>query len=121
MEKLLFSAPNGYIYAFDEGARQDGQDIEAVYETPWEDLGRRDLVKTVQEFYAVAEGTGRLLITLITRYHESPVSSGSPPAGQRWCGFQYSPKAGGSSCGLKNVGAGGAFMLARPQLKYEVR
>lgn len=118
-DKLLFSAPNGYIYSFDEGASQDGQGIEAIYETPWEDLGRRDLVKTVQEFYAVAEGTGRLLITLITDTMRRRYLVNLPRRAEV---VRLPVFAEGRRFKLRfeNV-AGGGFMLARPQLKYEVR
>ena len=117
--KLLFSAPNGYIYAFDEGAGQDGRGIEAVYETPWEDLGRRDLVKTIQEFYAVAEGTGRILITLITDTMNRRYLVDLPRRAEV---VRLPVFAEGRRFKLRfeNV-AGASFMLARPQLQYEVR
>ena len=118
-DKLLFCAPNGYIYVFDEGVSQDGRDIKAVYETPWEDLGRRDLVKTVQEFYAVAEGTGRVLITLITDTMSRRYIMNLPRKAEV---VRLPVFAEGRRFKLRfeNV-TGGTFMLARPQLKYEVR
>jgi|GEM_PF-1236062 len=117
--RLLFSAPNGYIYAFDEGVSQDGRDIEAVYETPWEDLGRRDLLKTVREFYAVAEGTGRLLVTLITDTMRRRYLLNLPRRAEV---VRLPVYAEGRRFKLRfeNV-AGGSFMLARPQLKYQAR
>ena len=118
-DKLLFSASNGYVYVFDEGASQDGRDIEAVYETPWEDLGRRDLVKTIQEFYAVAEGIGRVSITLITDTMNRRYLMDLPRQAEV---VRLPVFAEGRLFKLRfeNV-AGGTFMLARPQLKYEVR
>lgn len=118
-DRLLFCGQDGYVYAFDEGASYDGRDIEAVYETPWEDLGRRDLTKTLLELYAVAEGTGRLLVTLITDTMQRRYTVDLPrkPEVVRLPVFAEGRRF---KLRFENVG-GSAFMLARPQLKYEMR
>lgn len=117
--RLLFCGPNGYVYAFDEGVDQDGGVIEAVYETPWEDLGRRDLKKTLDELYMVAEGKGRLLLTLITDCMRRRYVVTLPRRAEV---VRLPVFAEGRRFKLRFENAAGAsFTIARPQIRYEVR
>lgn len=118
-DKLLFCAPDGYVYSFDEGTSLDGKNIEAIYETPWEDLGRRDLVKTLQELYVVLEGRGRLLVTLITDTMKRSYVINLPRRAEV---MRLPVFAEGRRFKLRfeNV-AGSWFTITRPQVLYEAR
>lgn len=78
-EQLLFSS-GGQVYVWGQGNTQDGAPIHAYWQTPWTDLGRKDIVKTVTAIYLYGEGVGRVRATLQTenrqKMRESPFPIG---------------------------------------------
>ena len=58
-DKLLFTDSTGYVYTMDGNAVTfDGTNINAYWETPWQDLDAFRVTKTADTLYFYAKGNG---------------------------------------------------------------
>lgn len=76
-DRLLFASGQN-VYVWDEGEDNDGAPIEAFWQTPWTDLGRKDVVKTVTGLYLHGEGSGLIRATLQTEGRQKIRESAFP-------------------------------------------
>lgn len=76
-EQLLF-AGGGEVFIWGEGSGYDGAPLHAYWQTPWTDLGRKDVVKTVTALYLYGEGAGRVRATLQTEGRQKTRESAFP-------------------------------------------
>ena len=56
-DRLLFTDSTGYVYTMDDNASSfDGTNINAYWETPWQDLDAFRVTKTADTLYFYAKG-----------------------------------------------------------------
>lgn len=61
-DKLLFTDATGYVYQMGSGTDFGGDEIEAFWETPFTDLGKKNTVKSADTLYFYASGTGSVQV-----------------------------------------------------------
>jgi len=117
-DKLLFTNATGYVFSINETANTfDGTNINAFWETPWQDLDAFRVTKTADTLYFYAKGNGvmRVDITFDSKTKSKTVTL--TPNGKL---YTLSLNLEGRRFKIKFSNVSGAnFELTQPELTYE--
>lgn len=117
-DKLLFSNSSGYVYAIDSNATSfDGTEIQAFWETPWQDLDAFRVTKTADTLYFYAVGNGMMRVDVSFDNKTKKKNITLTPKGKL---YSIPINLEGRRFRLKfsNI-AGSRFELTEPELTYE--
>ena len=117
-DKLLFTNSAGYVYTMDDSATSfDGTNINAYWETPWQDLDAFRVTKTADTLYFYAKGNGVLRVDIAFDGKTKTKTVTLSPSGKL---HSLSLNLEGRKFKMKfsNV-SGSRFELTQPELTYE--
>lgn len=117
-DKLLFTDSTGYVYTMDGNAVTfDGTNINAHWETPWQDLDAFRVTKTADTLYFYAKGNGIMRVDVTFDGKTKTKSVTLSPSGKL---HSLSLNLEGRRFKMKfsNV-SGSRFELTQPELTYE--
>lgn len=111
-EVILFSSGTDYIYRMESGSSLDGEDIEAVFETPYIPITDIKIRKTFYKHTLYAKTQGLMNITVLPKfdYLQSNANSSEP--------FELSTQAGSAIYGSPLSVYGSAVYGALGQEQY---
>ena len=117
-DTLLFTNASGYVYAIDENATSfDGTNINAFWETPWQDLDAYRVTKTADTLYFYAKGNGVLRVDLTFDNKTKSKTVTLTPSG-KLNPLSFNLEGRRFKLKFSNV-AGSNFELTQPELTYE--
>ena len=117
-DKLLFTDSTGYVYTMDDAATSfDGTNINAYWETPWQDLDAFRVTKTADTLYFYAKGNGIMRVDVTFDGKTKTKNVTLSPSGKL---HSLSLNLEGRRFKMKfsNV-SGSRFELTQPELTYE--
>ena len=117
-DKLLFTDSTGYVYTMDDNAVTfDGTNINAYWETPWQDLDAFRVTKTADTLYFYAKGNGIMRVDVTFDGKTKTKNVTLSPSGKL---HSLSLNLEGRRFKMKfsNV-SGSNFELKQPELTYE--
>lgn len=117
-DKLLFTDSTGYVYTMDGNAVTfDGTNINAYWETPWQDLDAFRVTKTADTLYFYAKGNGIMRVDVTFDGKTKTKNVTLSPSGKL---HSLSLNLEGRRFKMKfsNV-SGSRFELTQPELTYE--
>lgn len=117
-DKLLFTDSTGYVYTMDDNATTfDGTNINAYWETPWQDLDAFRVTKTADTLYFYAKGNGIMRVDVTFDGKTKTKNVTLSPSGKL---HSLSLNLEGRRFKMKfsNV-SGSRFELTQPELTYE--
>ena len=117
-DKLLFTNSAGYVYTMDDSATTfDGTNINAYWETPWQDLDAFRVTKTADTLYFYAKGNGIMRVDVTFDGKTKTKTVTLSPSGKL---HSLSLNLEGRRFKMKfsNV-SGSRFELTQPELTYE--
>ena len=117
-DKLLFTDSTGYVYTMDGNAATfDGTNINAYWETPWQDLDAFRVTKTADTLYFYAKGNGIMRVDVTFDGKTKTKNVTLSPSGKL---HSLSLNLEGRRFKMKfsNV-SGSNFELKQPELTYE--
>ena len=117
-DKLLFTNSAGYVYTMDDAATTfDGTNINAYWETPWQDLDAFRVTKTADTLYFYAKGNGIMRVDVTFDGKTKTKNVTLSPTGKL---HSLSLNLEGRRFKMKfsNV-SGSRFELTQPELTYE--
>ena len=117
-DKLLFTDSTGYVYTMDDNAVTfDGTNINAYWETPWQDLDAFRVTKTADTLYFYAKGNGIMRVDVTFDGKTKTKNVTLSPSGKL---HSLSLNLEGRRFKMKfsNV-SGSRFELTQPELTYE--
>ena len=117
-DKLLFTDSTGYVYTMDDNAASfDGTNINAYWETPWQDLDAFRVTKTADTLYFYAKGNGIMRVDVTFDGKTKTKNVTLSPSGKL---HSLSLNLEGRRFKMKfsNV-SGSNFELKQPELTYE--
>lgn len=79
LETILFCSDTGFIYRMDSGSSFDGEDIEAIFETPYMPINDPKIRKTIYKHTLYAKPTGLFEIELTLKFDYNQPNSSKPP------------------------------------------
>ena len=117
-DKLLFTDSTGYVYTMDDNATSfGGTNINAYWETPWQDLDAFRVTKTANTLYFYAKGNGIMRVDVTFDGKTKTKNVTLSPSGKL---HSLSLNLEGRRFKMKfsNV-SGSNFELKQPELTYE--
>ena len=117
-DKLLFTNSAGYVYTMDDSATTfGGTNINAYWETPWQDLDAFRVTKTADTLYFYAKGNGIMRVDVTFDGKTKTKTVTLSPSGKL---HSLSLNLEGRRFKMKfsNV-SGSRFELTQPELTYE--
>ena len=117
-DKLLFTDSTGYVYTMDDNATSfGGTNINAYWETPWQDLDAFRVTKTADTLYFYAKGNGIMRVDVTFDGKTKTKNVTLSPSGKL---HSLSLNLEGRRFKMKfsNV-SGSNFELKQPELTYE--
>ena len=117
-DELLFTNSTGYVYHIDDTAISfDGTNINAYWETPWQDLDAFRVTKTADTLYFYAKGNGIMRVDVTFDGKTKTKNVTLSPSGKL---HSLSLNLEGRRFKMKfsNV-SGSRFELTQPELTYE--
>ena len=79
-ETILFVSSTDYVYRMESGNSFDGEDIEAIFETPYMPINDPKIRKTIYKHTLYAKPTGSMNLTCLLKFdYSQPNSSPSSP------------------------------------------
>ena len=117
-DKLLFTDSTGYVYTMDDNATTfGGTNINAYWETPWQDLDAFRVTKTADTLYFYAKGNGIMRVDVTFDGKTKTKNVTLSPSGKL---HSLSLNLEGRRFKMKfsNV-SGSNFELKQPELTYE--
>jgi hypothetical protein len=74
-ETILFVSDTSYVYRMESGSSFDGEQIEAIFETPYMPINDPKIRKTIYKHTLYAKPTGNMNLTCLLKFDYSQANS----------------------------------------------
>lgn len=111
-EYFLFVSDDDYVYSMEVGASFDGENIEAIYETPYMPITDPKIRKTIYRHTLYARPTGTLSLQALLKFDYAQTRSSKPGA------FTITSDAGGAVYGSPTAIYGTSVYGSTTQEQY---